>query len=311
MITDEQIENKEVKEGTKIYYTRKDGSRVYGVVRNIYPEKRMLSMKPDTPIDIKNNNTYPQTFRFRRLTVVGGIDVLGIQVAPLVIMAASSTTPEVLKRIYTCKEGMFITDSDRVYMEKVRGLSSGYMNDEINGIDIFRIAKDELKRCVYDETMFVREPSAVPVNMYLDLEIGETQAYAMVDRDEFNKSVRAIPYSGGYWTKGGDWIDIKMVAGEMTAKVYDRNKNLCSTNKIAGLIHSNGKACMNMKLFHLKDMARGLRTKEYMLNFTDKNMLAIDTVEQRRIQFNLDGWQELKKEMVLICREDIEQLYDV
>lgn len=302
MITDEQIKQGLVKVGIRVYYTRKDGSRVYGTVRNIYADKKELSMKPEEPVAVGTHTTYPQTFRFRRLAMADApIGILGIQVAPLVVFNTGALMPGWLKHIYSCREGLFVTDGYRVFLEKVKGLPGGYMKEEYGGYRIFDIDKESLKKILFDGSMIVRCDNQIPVHVYSELKLPDSIAHIEVNKEKFNRHVKAVEYSGGYHTKHGDWAKLKLSGGTIYIETYNRLGNrygdIYKIGKSDGILYAEGEADIEIKLLNLKDMTRGIRTGSYRIDFNGFKIMSINTMEQRRVQFDKRGWSELFKRM--------------
>jgi len=287
MITVKQVEAGEVHEGSRVFYTRKDGSRIYGTVRHIYLEKEMISIKPDEPIKVGTNNTYPQTFRFIGLTPADKpVDIQGTRVSPLVVFIGAKDIHDDLRKVYSCKDGLFVTDGNRMFMEKVRGLSDGYMKEEFQGYKIFKIDKASIDQIVFNADMIKKSKVQAPVTMYYNTTVPESEAYIEVNKDQFNRSIKAINYSGGYYTKDGDYVKVKFDNGKVNVICFDRkSKQYDDVNIKSGVVKGKGTCEVEVMLLHLKDFTKGIKTGVYQIGMNN-DMMIIETDKQKRIQFD-------------------------
>ena len=283
MITEEQVSSREVREDTRVYYTKKDGNRIYGTVRNIYLDKKMLSMKPD-PVD-ENDPAYPQTYRFRRLTVEGKLEFFGLQLAPLVVTASSKTTPEKLQRIFSCRDGLFVTDGKKLVLEKIKGLKDGYVKDEELWELTRKKIQDQGKFC--DDIIWARINAQV--KEYYNFKQGRRVAGLLVNSKDFNRFVKSIPYSTGqYHAKWSDVATLVIKSGIVEVDIFDKHCELCGLYP-AEVLEVNGSITASYMLYDLREMVKNIRTRKYRIEISSDGTLVIDTDEQFRILYSLEG----------------------
>jgi len=275
LITQNDIDTGKVHVGSRLFYARKDGTRIYGVVRAIYAEKKMLSLKPDESIKSK----YPQTYRFRRL-YAETMDMFGTQVAPLVLLASKGK----YKKVFAVKEGLMATSGDKCFVERVYGLPDGYMMQMIDGVNLFDVGMDAIKAMVFPVTM-VRQMVGLKAveDYYKASQSFLSQAKINVYQKDFNRAVKNIEYSGGYYTKHSDTIEICVDGGQVNYVAYDKNDMIYDQGRlIDGVVKVIGTAKVKCLLIDLKELTRGIRTKEYGLELHRNKMMKIETVEQIR-----------------------------
>ena len=293
MITEEQVISGEVAEDTRVFYTKKDGTKIYGTVRHIYLDSKTLSMKPD--------DGYPQTYRFKRLTVAAAksnketVTIFGRQLAPLVVMASSQTTPDELKSIYSCEDGLFTYDRQKLFLEKIKGLKTGsvddpYILEEMTQIDIQAstfydgIVKTTKKTEAHDEyAAFKRQRRAARIK---------------VDVVDFSRSIKDIEYSTGqYYAKWTDVATVIVKDGSVEVDVFDKNKELCTTTRIKdGVLVATGKSTSTFMLHDLRDIVKRIRTKEVEIEVYNDGTMILETEEQLRIMYPLEKIKARAKE---------------
>jgi len=302
LITDDEAVS--LKEGTRVFYTKKDGTRIYGQVRSLYLDKRMLSMKPDKQSD--DDPAYNQSYRFRRLTVdnkESKTEFFGNQIAPLVIMAAAKSTPKSTKRVYSCKDGLFVVDGRKLFLEKIKGLKDGYVKDD-ELAEMSRREIEEQKK--FDDSIIrvTRNKQIAGYEMFVEqFKSAKPVTRISVDAKEFSRSVKAIPYSTGkYYAK---WSDVaKMnVDGGVQITVYNKNDELCSVNKLEGVLGTKGSAKTTSMLYDMRELVKGIRTKEYEIRIYSSGTIVVETDAQLRIIFPLKKTTVANKATVVSKKE--------
>jgi len=276
---------------------RKDGTRVYGTVRNIYAEKKMISMKPDQPITV-GGNTYPQTFRFRRLAVGEAADIFGLQVAPLVLLAEHNDVGSEARNVFGCKDGLMAADGQRIFVEKMPNLNEGIFKPKLENVTLMEASAESIRGLVFSASDVQKKNGVQTIEDYNAWDFGEPVMTLKVNGKEFNRWIKKLPYTSGYYTK---WTDLAMLiidGSTLQLEVFDGRQqgvNVAASKhdlkvskkvllgiKVHGLVRY---ANFAVGLFYLKEFTRGIRTKAYSINIYPGNVMEIDTVEQRRIQF--------------------------
>ena len=276
MITADQITSGLVREGTRVFYTRKDGSRIHGTVRCVYADKRMLTMRRDGEMGGS------QTYRFRRLTVEGaGVEFPWVQLAPLVVMAVSRTTPVDRRRIWSGSEGLWVDDGRKILAERIRGLKDGYLDESL-----LRLTKADLKEGMkYDDSSIIPAEAAP----WPDVKLGRRTGSVRIRSREFNRFVKVIEYSSGnYHAKWSDIAVISVDAAGVTIDVLNRKLILCGTyhagTESDGVLKSSGSAKFSCMLHDLREFVKGIRTGGCVIDF-HRNGMVIETDEQKRMVY--------------------------
>ena len=289
MITEEQVNSGAVKEGTRVYYAKKDGTRIYGVVRNIYVDQKKLSMKPDKQHD--DDPAYAQTYRFRRLTVDGKVEFFGIQVAPLVAVAGLKSTPQALQRVFSCEAGLFVTDGKKVFLEKIKGLPRGVLNDP----DVWDQTRIEVLGRTFDDSMIKKGKHEI-IDEVMECEPGKRPAVKIkVNQVEFNRFLKDIPYSTGqYYAKSTDVATMIVSESGIEVNVFDKHQELCGvySPEQGTVISHKGKATVSYMLYDFRDVLKNCRTKQVEIWIYADGTMWIETEEQRRILWPLDHVQQ-------------------
>jgi len=279
LITDDEAVGLEP--GDRVYYTKKDGTRIHGEVRSVYHDKRMLSMKPDS-ID-EEHPAYNQTYRFRRLTIEQGhrVEFFGLQVAPLVVMASSKTTPEALQRVFSCKDGLFVTDGRKLVLEKIKGLKDGHVKDET----LWELNKREIEgKKKFDESIIYARKNDT-VDEYYEFRKTKKAATIHVNAKDFNRFIRTIPYSTGqYHAKWTDVATTTIVDDNVEISIFDKRRDFCSTHK-AKTMSGRGTTTTTTMLHDLREFLKGIRTKEVDVKFYLDGTVIVETEEQLRILY--------------------------
>jgi len=276
MITADQITSGEVVEGTRVFYTRKDGSRIRGTVRRVYADKRMLTMRHDGEIGGS------QTYRFRRLTVEGaGVEFPWMQLAPLVVMASSRTTPVGRRVIYSSSEGLWVDDGRKVFVERIRGLGDGRLDGSL-----LKLTKAGLKDGVkYDDSSII--PMEAPP--WPEVDLGRKTGSVRTRSREFNRFVKVMEYSSGnYHAKWSDLAMISVDGSGVVVDVLDKKLKLCGTYHAGtgsdGVLKSSGSSKFSCMLHDLREFVKGIRTGVCVIDF-HRNGMVIETDEQKRMVY--------------------------
>ena len=254
-------------------------------------------MKPDKQSG--DDPAYPQTYRFRRLsleTKTIPVDIFGRQLAPLVVMASSKTTPKHLQRIFSCSQGLFTYDDKKLFVEKIAGLKDGHVNDN----SLFEIpVKDLSSKAFTDDIVYPRKNEVIDEINSIKRE--KRQARLRINVQEFNRSIRDIEYSTGqYHAKWSDVATVIIKDGTMSVDVFDKHKELCSSNHISkGVVSGVGRQVATYMLYDLREFAKSIRTKEAEVEMDADGTMVLETDEQLRMLFSREKLiaQKNKKEM--------------
>ena len=294
MITEEQVISGEVSEDTRVFYTKKDGTKIYGTVRHIYLDSKTLSMKPDRqyPLDLEHS-PYPQTYRFKRLTVAATgraketVTIFGRQLAPLVVMASSKTTPDDLKSIFSCEDGLFTYDRQKLYLEKIKGLKTGAVNDKHI---LEEMPQVEVQASTFYDEIVKQTKKTEAHEEYQSFKRQRRAARIKIDILDFTRSVKDIEYSTGkYHAKWSDVATVLIKDGSVEVDVFDKNKDLCTVNKlISGVLSATGKSTSTFMLHDLRDFTKAIRTKEAEIEVYNDGTMVLETEEQMRILYPLE-----------------------
>ena len=300
MLIDEEIREiqscLDMEKEVRVFYIRKDGSRISGVVRNVYPEKKMLSMKPDSPINPTDKHTHPQTFRFKRLSLGRTVpDIYKVQMMALSGFSQKNYDDE-HKMIYSCKEGLFAFDDTRLLLEKIAGLTDGFLKGDIGGIDAYKSTYEDIKEFMdknkVTADVLTKKEGIHAVERYYSLKAGKAKVTITVDKFELNKFMMSIPYTSdweghenytSYHSKPTDWVSVEVNSGGVEVTVYDRAGvkygvlNMpVGTN---GITSVSGDGRFEMLLKDWKWLPKFMRKKECEIQLTGKYAV-IDTDSQ-------------------------------
>jgi len=285
LITEEQIKSGEVEVGTRVCYTMKDGTRIYGTVRGIYPKTKKISIKPDSVND--DYKAYPQSYSWRRLTIEGRTEFFGLQVAPLVMMSRLKSTPDKLKRVFSCSDGLFVTDGRKLFLEKTTGLKDGYLAEEATDDIHWKEIRDQQ----FNSTQVNRSTGLVQVRRYNEMDLGKKIASITVDQKAFNRFIKKISYSTDNYH--GKWSDVGTLVvrdGRIELSVFDKRSELCGSHvPDDGVItKTTGKVSASYMLYDLKELTKGIRTKKYTISFYPGGTILLETEEQKRVLTTYD-----------------------
>lgn len=292
MITEQQIQSGEVKEGSKVFYTRKDGSRIYGTVISIYVEQKKMCVKPDVPLKT-GGKLYSTSFRFRRLTLGNAADIFGTQVAPLALLAAQNDKDDIKRNIFSVGEGLMAMDENRMYVEKTSRLKEGIFKASINNQSVIDCMAEQIREQNFNSDSIKGSSEAQSiVDMYLTFKHNTSGTPSCVIKIEdsklFNRFIKDIVYTWGYYSKNTDEAILKVDEDKLCVRVLDKsNKEFkgaeclvsnCGINAIIGTFEGR------LLLRNLKDFVRGIRSKRYDIQVCSDKIMLIETIDQRHYQ---------------------------